>query len=161
MKFLEKDLEEIVFNSCRFSLEERGLSVPRFKKRQLRIGNYGIADIVGLHVEYDYDGYGSDRYIIDVFELKQDKISMSAFLQSVRYAKGISSYLSKRFKLRHSPYIRITLIGKDIDTTSDFIYLPEILESEKFSVSFLTYSYEFNGINFKEHNNYSLVNEGF
>ncbi len=161
MKFLEKDLEEIVFNSCRISLGERGLCVPRFKKRQLRIGNYGIADIVGFDIEYNYDDCGSDRYIIDVFELKQEKISMSAFLQAVRYAKGISSYLHKRFRFINSPLIRITLIGKDIDTSSDFIYLPEILDSEKFSILFLTYSYEFNGINFKEHSNYSLINEGF
>ena len=46
MKFLEKDLEQIIFESGRDSLRERGLSISGKLLRQLRIGNYGIADLV-------------------------------------------------------------------------------------------------------------------
>ena len=46
MKFLEKDLEEIIFETSNKELNERGLFVYGKKYRQLRIGNYGVADLV-------------------------------------------------------------------------------------------------------------------
>jgi len=46
MKFLEKDLEEIIFNADMKDLPEKGLHFTGVIKRQLRIGNYGVADLV-------------------------------------------------------------------------------------------------------------------
>jgi hypothetical protein len=51
MKFLEKDLEEIIFNSCKIKLCNRGLTLPEKIKRQVRIGNYGVADLIGFEKE--------------------------------------------------------------------------------------------------------------
>lgn len=46
MNFLEKNLEDIIYETNNKYLRERGLFINGIKKRQLRIGNYGIADIV-------------------------------------------------------------------------------------------------------------------
>ena len=50
MNFLEKDLEEIIYNTDKEMLTERGLPYHPFEtfKRQLKIGNYGIADLVSF-----------------------------------------------------------------------------------------------------------------
>ena len=50
MKFLEKDLEEIIWDAYKNDklslINNRGLFINGLIKRQLRIGNYGIADLV-------------------------------------------------------------------------------------------------------------------
>ena len=48
MKFLEKDLEDIIFEAPREELAKRGLHIEGKMYRQLRIGNYGIADLVTI-----------------------------------------------------------------------------------------------------------------
>lgn len=83
MKFLEKDLEDIIFNADNESLQSRGLEIRGFKKRQLNIGNYGIADIVTFersnYIDEEYAEYvGGEnkthsRPIITVYELKKNK----------------------------------------------------------------------------------------
>ena len=167
MKFLEKDLEEIIFNSSREKLSERGLDLKGVIKRQLKIGKYGVSDLVTFdrvrHLNY-YSNPVNRGFIpvynhyldITVYELKKDKISMSAFLQAVRYAKGIKRFLVKRgfeFEIR----LNIHLIGKTIDNKSDFIYLSELFDSVLFS----TYDYDIDGIIINDVGNYSLTKEGF
>ena len=46
MKFFEKDLEEIIYLSDKDKLSDRGLYLNGKLKRQLRIGNYGVADLI-------------------------------------------------------------------------------------------------------------------
>ena len=46
MSFLEKDLEDIIFETDNDLLFEHGLFIDGQKKRQVRIGNYGIADLI-------------------------------------------------------------------------------------------------------------------
>ena len=87
MKFLEKELEQIIWESDKAQLENRGLSLYGTLYRQKPIGNYGIADIIQVEKAYSKN---KPYLIIDVLELKQEKIGISAFLQAVRYAKGIS-----------------------------------------------------------------------
>lgn len=162
MKFLEKDLEEIIFTSNKFELFTRGLYIPPKLKRQLRIGNYGIADLIGFDIETTEDGYFNKRMKITVYELKQEKVSVSAFLQALRYAKGIKRYLDLRYGSRYDdPYFNLVLIGSSIDLTSDICYLPDLVSSDKISVQLLTYSYEINGLKFKHHKGYKLSREGF
>jgi len=159
MKFLEKDLEEIIFTEQREALLKCGLKLPKRLRRQIRIGNYGRADIIGFESS---NVIGINRLEITVYELKQDKISVSAFLQAVGYAKGIQSYLNKKgsdFYTRSR--INIVLIGKEVDNHSSFVYLPSLLDGHYFSLRLYTYELGINGLIFKEHNNYSLVNEGF
>ena len=103
MKFLEKNLEEILFNADHDQLKKRGFYPPsKHFKRQLKVGNYGIADLVYFRKVYDYDwdSKGNEMGIypmleITVCELKRSKVGISAFLQAIRYARGIQSYFHK------------------------------------------------------------------
>ncbi len=164
MKFLEKDLEQIIFETRNELLQEKGLGISGKKVRQLRLGNYGIADLVTLtKPEFEtsenplYNGFHCEPVYIDIYELKQDKISVSAFLQACGYYKGVSEYISKNKKIKRSYKIRLNLIGKTIDKSSQFIYLTDIFDD----VFFYTYDYDFQGISFKMEHNYVLTNPGF
>lgn len=166
MKFLEKDLEEIIFNADKEALSGKGLHIEGKLFRQKRIGNYGIADLISVKRESAYMGY-TDAYLnIDIYELKQGAISVSALLQGIRYAKGVQRYLNTR---RFSEFvINLILIGDRIDFESDLIYLTDLIgggaEVERgclLNIDFFTYSYDFDGIKFNQHFNYNLKDEGF
>lgn len=169
MKFLEKDLEQIIHEASVEELGELGLFLGTKTKRQVRIGKYGIADIVGMHVDlYDAsDPKASREVTFTVCELKQNNVSISAFLQALRYAKGINRYIKtnkKRLEYKHK--IRIVLIGKSLPVDCDLIYLTDFLSwgglwDSKFSLEIFTYDYSINGIKFKRHENYKLRHEGF
>ena len=160
MEFLEKDLEEIIFNADKYELAERGLWLQSGKLfRQLRIGKYGVADLV--HAYFEYDQIDANNYIrpklyVNVIELKKDKIGISAFLQAVSYLRGIQRYLNRKHHM-FDIELEITLIGKSIDESGSFSYLPALLNN----VSFYTYSYDFDGIRFEYHSGYKLIDEGF
>lgn len=156
MKFLEKNLEDIVFETKNELLRQRGLPIYGKKLRQVKIGNYGVADLITLsRVPEDY------KLIITVYELKKDVIGASAFFQAIRYCRGIQDYY-EYFKYEdYSIELNIVLIGSDIDKSSDFIYLPDVINSSDFYVHFLTYNYKFDGIYFDEHSGYVLKNKGF
>lgn len=155
MKFLEKDLEEIIFNADRNELVRRGLIISGKIFRQLRIGNYGIADLVTVKRVTPWDT-DEPILIIRVYELKKEKISMSAFLQVIGYVKGIESYIKQRgfsFDVRYE----IIVIGKQVDNNSSVCYLPDIFPT----VRFYKYKYDVDGLRFYKINNYRLTKEGF
>ena len=160
MQFLEKNLEDIIFNTPNHLLRERGLAIYGKKKRQVRIGNYGVADILvfdkGLY--YTTTESESFRYglCINVLELKQEQINVSTLLQATRYAKGISSYLTKYRKVYYP--VRVCLIGSSIDKQTSFPYLSDFLFE---FMSIYTYKYDFDGIKFNREFDYKLPVEGF
>ena len=173
MDFLEKNLEDIIFESDKESLRKRGLWCYGKFKRQLKIGNYGIADLVLFEKSFTesfyVDGTIKPFLNITIFELKREKIGISAFLQSISYAKGIQDYLDK-----YKPYIEYTinikLIGNSIDTTGSFCYITslfsfyneDIVHNSCISnINFYTYEYKLDGIYFKEADNYNLIDKGF
>lgn len=170
MKFLEKDLEQIIFETDNAILKSKGLYLNGKPFRQLRIGNYGIADLVYFKRPRKYPNIDIFRGCITIVELKQNKVNVSAFFQAVRYAKGIARYLEKR-GISVEKYIdfKIVLIGSEIDLNSDVVYLPDIFKESKYdrfdfhesqtSVELYTYSMNINGLSFKEYFNYSLKNE--
>ena len=167
MTFLEKDLEDIIFNAPIQELENRGLQIPKLKKRQLRIGNYGIADIVGVERDLSCPPHLDSSYLrFSIFELKQKKITITTFLQAIRYAKGITSYLAKYKDLSTEEYkISLCLIGQTV-CMSDFIYLADLMSNNWESsfgldLSIYTYSYGFDGIYFKRIKGYDLIKKGF
>jgi hypothetical protein len=126
MRFLEKNLEDIIWESDRDLLKERGLCVRGHIKRQLRIGNYGIADLVTFSREYH--GFNQSSMEINIYEIKRGVVGISAFLQSVRYARGIRSYLNQRgFKDFN---IGITLIGDSVESDGEFTYIEDFLVKE-------------------------------
>lgn len=167
MEFLEKDLEQIIWEASDKELGERGLFLHGKRFRQLRIGNYGIADLVTFHRQERYKDFIDGKLIITVYELKKDKIGISAFLQALNYCKGISSYLEKR---EFSDYtLSIVLVGKSIDSSGSFIYLTDLIgnynnnddKGHLNKIDYYTYSYKIDGLNFKEESGYSLIEEGF
>lgn len=166
MEFLEKDLEEIIFNAGHDQLIKKGLSLRGRKYRQLRIGNYGVSDLIYVSKEYR-NFIGAPILNINVVELKKDNAGISAFLQAVRYCKGVSDYLN----LKHPSIdftMEITLIGKSIDISGDFVYLADLISSRiegshktLHGLNLYSYNYTFDGVEFEEHEGYSLKNNGF
>ena len=168
MNFLEKDLEEIIFDNLkttkrREQLYFRGLEFD-YKtvygiKRQLHIGNYGKADIVFLNKQIcDKKEIIFDKKIT-IVELKKDNINLGTLLQASRYAKGIKIFLEEREKEKY--LFEIILIGKNIDDNSDWVYLFDILDIS--NVHIYKYVYNIDGISFQKINlhDYSLTNNGF
>lgn len=149
MEFLEKDLEQIIWETDEQTLFERGLAINGRKYRQLKIGNYGIADIVTFEREH-----GINHMKFTVYELKKEVINVSALLQAYSYVKGISSYL----KFRGWDYeFEVVLIGKQIETSTSFCYLTDLIDN--FFV--FTYHMDIDGLFFTPQINYDLKNKGF
>lgn len=173
MNFLEKDLEQIIWESDNNELYERGLMIQGKKYRQLRIGEYGIADLVTVERGRKLDFYGekiTERgLIISIYELKKERIGISAFFQAIGYAKGIKYFLDKN-KPSINYEIQIYLVGNNVDTTGSFIFLPDLInkDSDEYSftriltnVRYFTYSYKLDGMYFTEESEYHLTNSGF
>ena len=173
MKFLEKDLEQIIWESDKQKLEDRGLYLRWNLKRQLKIGNYGIADLVEFKRPYYHSGYKKImKGQINVIELKKDNISVSSFFQALNYLKGIKTFIETyRPKLQDSFNYKITLIGKEIDLNSSICYLTDFFcdevgeyfedDSKNTFIDLFTYSYDFDGLLFKQVEEYNLINKGF
>jgi len=160
MRFLEKDLENIIWDNIHHKedirkLKSKGLtclySFPApVRARQLRIGNYGIADMVTLN-------RCSDEVYVTIYELKKDEVNIDSLIQASRYAKGITRYLSARFETWNL-HVDIVLIGNKINQ-SDWVYLFGSFINE---VSIYTYDFDIDGLRFRERQMmYSLIDEGF
>lgn len=163
MKFLEKDLEEIIFNASSEKLQERGLPLKGKRFRQLRIGNYGVADLVTIErpnvIDRFDEGY-SDIINITVFELKKENIGISAFLQAIGYIKGINDFINNRKKFYEIKY-NIVLIGNKMDLNSNYCYLDQFVDSDLFTLNNYIYEYDIDGIKFNLCTGYELTNKGF
>ena len=163
MKFLEKDLEQIIWESNNEKLQEKGLPIKGKKLRQLKSGNYGIADLSTFErIENDL---GNGSFLdITIYELKKEKAGISAFLQALRYCKGIDTYL--KIRKPHIIYnLNIVLCAKEIDTDSSYIFLTDFITSDYncalSSVLNFSFDYEIDGIKFKQESGYDLSVKGF
>ena len=174
MKFLEQDLEEIIYTSGRDVLEQRGLTINGKLLRQVRIGNYGIADLIQFQRPFYY---GQEKQFlhpgrITIYELKKDQVGIAAFLQAISYAKGLREYL--RLKKKSENYIiDIVLIGKTVDEKGSFCFIENTLcinndfcdektnIEEPGTISFYTYKFDIDGLRFKDMSNYDLIDNGF
>jgi len=168
MEFLEKDLEQIIWESDNDLLQEKGLFINGLKRRQLRIGNYGIADLVTFDKMYEYD-FNSDKFSpyldITIYELKKEKVGIGAFLQSLKYCKGLKTYFEekrKNIKFR----LHIVLASKEVDISGNFIFLTDLVNSDQDygnlnSINFYSFKYTINGIEFSRERDYNLINKGF
>ena len=160
MEFLEKDLEDIIWDAPSDELLKRGLYIKGKIRRQVKVGSYGIADIVSIEKQSEIHpicGIIDQTVVITVFELKKQVCDVSALMQAARYATGIEQYLNKRKLFGDvSVVFRIVLIGKSI-CKSDFCYLPSFMDN----LHVYTYKYTFSGIEFKSEYGYVLTNPGF
>lgn len=148
MRFLEKDLEQIIYETPNEKLKDKGLLIDGKKLRQLKLGNYGIPDII-TYKRGDWADLD-----VSIYELKKDKIGISAYLQALNYWKGIDEYLDKRGLSCH---FQINLIGCELDTSGSFCYLPDFDNK----IRFYTYDYDFDGIKFTRQSGYKLTDNGF
>ena len=161
MKFLEKDLETIIYESGRDLLDERGLSIEGKLLRQVKIGNYGIADLISYSRPYYKDKKLFFPGQITIIELKKEKIGIASFLQSIQYVKGVIAYLQFK-KVSHLFDINIKLIGKEIDTQGSFCFITDLLNVQGCGqIDFYTYDFKIDGINFITECGFDLTNQGF
>lgn len=156
MEFLEKDLEEIIYNASNDKLEEKGLYLNGKKIKQLPLKS-GRADILVCSKYSSYHTGFKNSYIhFDILELKKGKIGISAFLQAIRYADNLKVYLDdNKPNLKYN--ISITLIGSKIDDSGSFCYLSNLMEYDPLfepqnnliGLRFYTYKIGIDGIEFK------------
>jgi hypothetical protein len=174
MKFLEKDLEQIICKTDASKLQEKGLPLYGKLLKQVRIGNYGIADLVTIEKPFYCELFKCHyKGRITVYELKKDKISVSAFFQAVRYVKGIQRFLDESGHPISSGHFNFTirLIGSEIDLDSSLIYLADLLPDyvgeyiidsvDRMFVDFYTYDMDIDGLKFTNEYGYKLTNEKF
>lgn len=174
--FLEKDLEDIIWEADPRELRERGLYIksnPLIKKfRQLRIGNYGVADLVYVSKKPFEIFEGSSvniegcraksiniehpKLIITICELKKGPIDVDTFKQGIRYAAGIRSYL-ENVREFFDFELRVKLIGRKIALNDDLVFAADVFNN----VSLYHYNYDINGIRFINYVGYVLMDEGF
>lgn len=178
MKFIEKTIEDIIWDNIQTpegcnKLQQRGLNIhyPIIKKRQFKIGNYGVADIVIGNMVWDIQPYLN----ITIIELKKNKVDIDTLLQGFRYFKGIYRYISDyRFTGLHEysiPYkINLLLMGDDLKINHDWVYLMEYIISfnDEYTlcifghVDTYIYEYQLDGLKFNYQNfGYYLTDEGF
>lgn len=157
MKFLEKDLEQIVFEANNEYLKDRGLEIDGKKKRQLNVGKYGVADLVTIK-RFKRGDYLSGSYqpeqncFITVYELKKDVIDDKTLVQSIRYALGISDYLKQR-RSKIYPVFRLVLIGKTIKSET-----LQVIKTYFQHLEVYQYYYDIDGLRFKSMEDFSVEN---
>lgn len=154
MEFTEKNLEDIIFNGSRVKLSQKGLHIEGKLFRQVKIGNYGICDL--LEIERPFYCKEEKKhwkyFYVKIYELKKNEINFDSYSQILRYAKGIKSFFEKRgFKVD----ISLILIGREISQVGGFCYLNQFSD-----VRVVKYSYNEDGIVFNEPE-FVLTNEGF
>lgn len=171
MDFYESDLEDILWSCLKSKrgievLNERGLEIghvnPSLLFRQLRIGKYGIADIVT--VKRKLHKLDSGEHIplvtVTVFELKKEKINLNSLVQIFRYIKGIERYLQIRGTGSCSVKIKGVLIGKTMNLNGEWLLMSQYLGQ---LVEFYSYDYTIHGMEFNRFDvsNVALIDEGF
>lgn len=153
MDFLEKDLEDILYNSPQKQIRHRGLYFFSYNKifRQVNLGNYGISDLI------TFKRWGIHDNLFTIYELKNKTLDASAFWQLVRYMKGFKHLLTQsNFNIKNYK-LRGVMIGRTLDTKSDFCYFPTVCPS----ITYVTYDYKVDGINFNVgDDSYCLINPG-
>jgi hypothetical protein len=153
MNFLEKNLEDIIYETDNESLNERGLYIEGRKYRQIRIGNYGVCDLITFK-KHIYP-WGKD-YIISVYELKKDEINEKTFFQALRYVRGVQRYLKNRgTNIRFK--FEICLIGNSVNNYDNIQYVASFCDK----IDIYTYKYKYDGIYFELNPEVFLREEGF
>jgi hypothetical protein len=149
MQLSEKEIEDFIFedlqNNYGLSLAKKGFTTfhtmlvqrqeiyPMVKWiRQLELGPYGRADIVGY-----YKAYGSIQ--IELIELKAVPIQIADFDQICRYKRAIMDYVGKRFDAN----VRMHLIGRGFESGH---YL-----HNEIAISVSEVTYDLDGIQFETH----------
>lgn len=167
MKFLEKDLETIIFEQLQTEegcqkLYDRGLdavsSKPYFSKQQQGLGCYGALDLITFDRAIIQNRRTIEYAKISIWELKQDEININALIQACRYVKAVNYFLKNS---KNYYEFKIILIGKRVNL-GDWVYLFDFADIEQY-VYIYTYDYGIDGITFDLTllSDYNLTNKGF
>jgi hypothetical protein len=120
MQITEKDLEDMIFMDIERGCPncyDRGLEIPLLWEshenkvywyRQVNLGAYGIADLVGFTRQ---DG----NIYVNIVELKNIPLTAKDFNQVFRYKTGVSEIIKSTFKRKVRFAIEVFLIGPSID----------------------------------------------
>lgn len=159
MNILEKDFEDLLWEGLNDQpklLAERGLKHQRHSHylRQPELGAYGRPDIIGYTVTKKVNGL---RFLnVTIYELKKEEIDIDTLLQAGRYATGVERYFKTLDLTGTHLTIQIKLIGKSIDTKSDFVFLADQLSN----VSLFTISLDLeHGMRFEHKSGYFKTSE--
>ena len=172
LEISEAQLEQILWDCDAKTLSAIGLDLPYYKKfRQLRIGGYGVCDMLYYS---RHSNLPHPAHTITIVELKKGQINTGTFLQSVRYARGVQRFFFKKFKkwgkdgIEYGDLkVNIVLIGKEIDLHSDFCFIADWVNQNSIysdSNRLYYYTYNFNpisGLRLKMEKGYVKENEGF
>lgn len=150
MKFLEKNLEDIIYESDNERLNQRGLPIKGAKLRQVKLGGYGVADLITIEREpvCSNNKYYGHNIHITIYELKQIEIGYSALGQCCRYQQAITEIIEKYKPIGYKIYnytIDMVLIGYQITKGNDFCY---VANNDHFLRVYL-YDYGLDGITFE------------
>jgi hypothetical protein len=163
MEFLEKHLEDIIYDAFRetnyTSLRFRGLTFLRpgmTVYRQFKVAGYGVIDLLFVDVTRDRfrhtDGLMYNSYSVQLYpcELKKGPIDYAALGQVYRYVKALSAMAC--YSADVAPVviddvsINPILIGRELDKTNDLVYVMAGLSE----LRIYTYKYAVDGLAFKE-----------
>lgn len=160
----ENDLELLVMDTDNKILRKRGLQITGRKKNQVELGNYGRADILTFKrpVYNPRIGKHVGHLKIQIIELKKDIIDYPAFDQALRYFKGVSTGLKRRYfftknhNLAFNAKYEIILVGKQLKYNSSLVFASDIFKQLKI----YTFNYYVDGLEFDEHTESILMDEG-
>lgn len=149
MQISEKELEDYIFEDLTHNsgtgLRSRGLKtyhsallyddkVHRCKwLRQVELGPYGRADIVGFYRI-------KQTIFIEIFELKIVPIEVADLEQICRYQKAVEDYFGGRFDLE----FRLYLVGTDFKSG-------HYIHNNIYSLTVVDFEYSLTGIYFNAH----------
>jgi len=153
-QFSEFDLEEAIWDDYKSnngsSLFKRGLAIQPVMKRQLKIGEYGTADLVGF--DADCDSREWNTLVATVYELKKGTIDLDAIIQGFRYTKGMSLLFRIPIEM-----VRLVIIGSRISIKGNSVYLLDRL----INMDVYTVTLDIDGIIFKKEDiDYRLMHGG-
>jgi hypothetical protein len=164
MKFLEKNLEDIIYKNLQTAegreklldkglyTVDKGFSGDSWKvKRQVNFSTYGIADIIEFKVQrigsYKNSIIKKAYHVdINIYELKKDKIDKDSLLQVLRYkaaVQDIIDYMNARNGIGLTADIDCILIGNQIEK-GDMSHAAWNLDK----VTVCLYNYDIDGLRF-------------
>lgn len=161
MKFLERDLEDILYNYTA-ACNQSGFITPPYDFvgagkmfRQVNLGGYGVADLVEVVIVRD--DAGRRHLFINIIECKQNQIDIFAYMQVKRYKAAFLELLADINLSNTSVHVHTVLVGKSIEEDSDFVFL---LNDDRFCTVF-RYAYSHDGIKFTLEPNIWFRPEGY
>ncbi|MCF6442039.1 hypothetical protein L1077_21650 [Pseudoalteromonas luteoviolacea] len=141
----EKELEDFIFEAAEKDHEElsnRGLFMPDSPKfyRQVKLGDYGIADIIAIGRCKE-----TDKLEVFIYELKKEKVSVRDLPQISMYMGGVYMWLRGQYSQEE-----YTMIGVLLAPSVDYENL--LFGNVTDKVFFMEIKYEaFNGVRFIPH----------